>query len=140
MLFFDYLCGMIYNMKILVCVFVVLLLTLTGCNTGRAGKGVELCRTDSNEEVLQCDSPVYHTCFGDINTDSLEVGLWDADGSPCYVVRTAALDSIEKAPGVWGCIHGPVVYYYNPRKDVYYLQFPTNDEHGNAIINYNPDK
>ena len=83
---------------------------------------------------------VYNTYFGKFDVDTMLVSLNDNDGSACYVVHVSPIDSVEKAPGVWGYIPGPIIYYYNPSKDLYYVQFPTNDEHGNVITRFYPEE
>ena len=69
--------------------------------------------------VVACSQPhKYHTYFGDIDTDTIEVAFIDIkDGLPCYLVHVKDIDSIEKAPGVWGYLYGPLKYYYCPAKD-----------------------
>ena len=82
---------------------------------------------------------IHHTVFGDFIIDTMQVAMYDEEGSPCYVVHIAEKDSVEKAPGVWGYIDGPLIYYYNPAHRSYYVQFPTNDEHGNVVTSVFPD-
>ena len=80
---------------------------------------------------------VYHTYYGDIDTDTMEAKLID-DNSPCYIVYTTEKDSVEKAPGIWGYIYGPIIVYYNPSKNVYYKKFHSNDENGHVIVDFSP--
>jgi hypothetical protein len=81
---------------------------------------------------------IYHTFYGDIDIDTMEIALFDLkDSLPCYLVHSSDLDSVEKVPGVWGYIYGPLFYYYCPQKDIYYYTFPDNQ--GNYIFRvYNP--
>ncbi len=70
---------------------------------------------------------VFHTYYGDIDIDTMEIALYDLkDSLPCYIVKISNLDSIEKAPGIWGYIKGPLYYYYCPDKNTYYTSFPDN--------------
>lgn len=72
---------------------------------------------------------VFHTYFGDIDIDTMEVALYDfKDSLPCYLVKISSVDSVEKAPGVWGYIYGPLKYYYCPQKNTYYHTFPDNQD------------
>ena len=82
---------------------------------------------------------IYHTYYGDINIDTMNVAFLEENGFPCYEVYTTDRDSVEKAPGVWGYIEGPVHYYYCPEKDTYFHQFRSNDEHGNCIVKHFPN-
>ena len=96
----------------------------------------------------QKTSHIYSTYFGDIDTDTMKVAFYDLkDSLPCYMVHVADIDSIEKGPGVWGYIYGPLKYYYCPDKNIYFLTFP--DNHGDGILRgydpftneyYNPDE
>ena len=81
---------------------------------------------------------VFHTYFGDIDIDTMEVAMYDIkDSLPCYLVKIRSIDSVEKAPGVWGYIYGPLKYYYCPQKNTYYHTFPDNQ--GYSIIRgYDP--
>ncbi len=81
---------------------------------------------------------VYHTYYGDIDTDTMEVDFFDIkDSLPCYLIRTIEYDSTEVIPGEWRYIEGPVEFYYCPNKNTYYYSFPDNE--GNRILNaYDP--
>ena len=83
-------------------------------------------------------SSVYHTYFGDIDIDTMEIAFYDLkDSLPCYLVHVADIDSVEKGPGVWGYIYGPLKYYYCPKKNTYFHTFP--DNHGDDILRgYDP--
>lgn len=73
---------------------------------------------------------VVHTHFGDFDLDTMEVAFYDMkDSLPCYLVLQKDIDSIEKAPGEWGYIYGPLKYYYCPQKNTYYHSFPDNQGH-----------
>ena len=89
-------------------------------------------------EITACRQHIYHTYYGEIDIDTMEVALYDLkDNLPCYLVYVSELDSAEKAPGVWGYIYGPLKYYYCPAKDTYYYTFPDNQ--GNAVLRgYDP--
>jgi len=90
---------------------------------------------------------VYHTYYGDIDIDTMEVAFYDIkDSLPCYLIRTLEYDSVEIVPGEWGIIKGPVELFYCPDKITYYYSFPDNQ--GNRILNaynyitkefYNPE-
>lgn len=82
---------------------------------------------------------IYHTYYGDIDIDTVDVAFFTGDSLPCYKVYTAERDSVEKAPGVWGYIEGPISYFYCPDKDIYFYQFRSNDEHGNCIVRHYPN-
>ena len=88
--------------------------------------------------LIGCRQHIYHTYYGDIDTDTMGIAMFDIkDGLPCYLVHIKDIDSVEKAPGVWGYIYGPLKYFYCPKKDVYYYTFP--DNHGNGILRgYDP--
>lgn len=85
-----------------------------------------------------CRKHVYHTYYGDIDIDTMEVMSYDFDDSPCYVVKVIDSLTVEKTGGYAG--HGSIFIYYNPHKNIYNEQFPANDEHGNAVIEFNPHK
>ena len=89
-------------------------------------------------EFTACRQHVYHTYYGDIDIDTMEVALIEIkDNQPCYRVFSKDIDSVEKALGVWGYIYGPLKYYYCPAKDTYYRTFPDNQ--GNAVLRgYDP--
>lgn len=88
--------------------------------------------------VIGCRRHIYHTYYGDIDIDTMTVIFYDLkDSLPCYQVGTSELDSIEKVPGIWGYIYGPIRYYYCPQKDVYYYTFPDNQGNSN-LRGYNP--
>ena len=106
-------------MKKLVLVFTALVL-LIGCS-------------QKSQEDQTVPSSVYHTYFGDIDIDTMEIAFYDLkDSLPCYLVHVADLDSVEKGPGVWGYIYGPIRNYYCPEKNIYFYSFP--DNHGNEIL------
>ena len=81
---------------------------------------------------------VYHTYYGDIDTDTMEVAFYDIkDSLPCYLVKTAPCDSVEILLGMWKLIEGPIKFFYCPTKNTYYYSFPDNE--GNRILNaYDP--
>lgn len=81
---------------------------------------------------------VFHTYYGDIDTDTMEIAFFDLkDSLPCYLVHEMEMDSVEKSPGVWGYIYGPLRFYYCPQKDAYYHTFPDNQ--GNHVLRgYDP--
>lgn len=81
---------------------------------------------------------VFHTYYGDIDIDTMKVTLTDLDGSLCYAVNYIPSDSVEKLGGFVG--HGSIVYYYNPQKNCYYMEYPTHDELGNAVIECDPSE
>ena len=83
-------------------------------------------------------SSVYHTYFGDIDIDTMEIAFYDLkDSLPCYLVHVADIDSVEKVPGEWGYIYGPIRNYYCPEKNIYFYSFP--DNHGDEILRgYDP--
>ncbi len=95
-----------------------------------------------------CKEHKFHTYYGDIDTDTMEIAFYDLkDHFPCYLVHVSDLDSVEKGPGVWGYIYGPLKYYYCPEKNIYFHSFP--DNHGDDILRgfdpytneyYNPDE
>ena len=77
--------------------------------------------------MASCRQHVYHTFYGEIDIDTMKVAFYDIkDSLPCYLVHVSDLDSVEKSPGVWGYIYGPLKYYYCPAKDTYYHTFPDN--------------
>lgn len=90
--------------------------------------------------MVGCREHVYHTYYGDIDIDTMEVAFYEIkDSLPCYLVHVSDLDSVEKSPRVWGYIYGPLKYYYCPAKDTYYHTFPDNQ--GNAVLRgYDPYK
>lgn len=77
--------------------------------------------------LVGCRKHIYDTCYGRIDTDTIEVSLFDADGSCCYQIHEVNDSNYcEKV-------------YYNPRKDKYFKGFPDNI--GREIITeYNPYK
>lgn len=85
-----------------------------------------------------CRKHIYHTYYGDIDIDTMQINSYDFDDSPCYIVKTIDSLTVEEAEGYVG--HGAIIIYFNPYKKTYYKQFPTNDEHGNVIVDFNPYK
>lgn len=85
-----------------------------------------------------CREHVYHTYYRYIDIDTMDIAFYDfKDSLPCYLVHVSDLDSVEKSPGVWGYIYGPLKYYYCPAKDTYYQTFPDNQ--GREVVKgYNP--
>ena len=77
---------------------------------------------------------VYHTYYKDIDIDTMEVAIRDEDDNPFYVVK---MDKECRYDGIRMYVDSTVVYY-SPKLDKYVLQFPTNDEHGNAVVDYDP--
>lgn len=65
---------------------------------------------------------VYKTYYGYIDVDTIEKTLEDLDGSMCYVVHTEGQDTI----------------YYNPTSDTYKIKFPSHDEYGNVVVDFEP--
>jgi len=48
-----------------------------------------------------CREHVYHTYYGDIDIDTMDIAFYDfKDSLPCYLVHVSDLDSVEKSPGV----------------------------------------
>lgn len=77
---------------------------------------------------------VYSTRYGTVDIDTVQTIMYDSQRNKCYKVWEQDKDSIEKAPGEWGYIDGPIIYYYCPSTGKYYCQFPTNDEYGNSVV------
>lgn len=84
-----------------------------------------------------CRKHVYHTYYGDIDIDTMEVYAYDLDSTPCYAVKIYDSLTVEKTKLYVG--HGPVVICFNPKKNVYYKQFPSHDEHGNVVVKLDPE-
>lgn len=81
---------------------------------------------------------VFHTYYKDIDTDTMEVMMWDTDSTPCYKVHFIDSTVVEKTKGYVG--HGPIIVFFNPSKNMYYRQFPANNAWGNAIMEFDPYK
>jgi uncharacterized protein YxeA len=71
----------------------------------------------------------YHTYYGDIDTDTMTVAMYDSDSTYCYQVSEVIKDS-------FGMEYVEYVYF-NPQKGIYYLGFPDNTGR-EVIVNYNP--
>lgn len=68
-----------------------------------------------------CRRHVYHTYYGDIDIDTMQACPWDKEGS-VYKIHVIQKDTI----------------YFKPFDKTYYKVFPTNDEHGNCVVQWNP--
>lgn len=68
-----------------------------------------------------CRKHVYHTYYGDIDIDTIEAHPWDEEG-PVYKINVIERDTI----------------YYKPFDKTYYKVFPSNDEHGNCVVQWDP--
>ncbi|MBQ7429405.1 MAG: hypothetical protein IJV29_07025 [Butyrivibrio sp.] len=66
---------------------------------------------------------VFHTYYGDIDIDTMEVAGQDVDNHDCYVVNRKGKDTI---------------YYYIPDKNTYFVQIPSCNEYGNVTIDFDP--
>ena len=94
-------------MKKIIPIIAIVLLTMTGCR-----------------------EHVYHTYYGDIDIDTMEVA-YTRDGFDWYLVRSAEKDSFNWN-GEWKYIYGPIKDYYCPANNLYEETFPDNQ--GNTII------
>lgn len=74
---------------------------------------------------------VFHTYYGDIDIDTMEVGMWDEDDNECYEVYYSDKDSF-KMLGEWKYISGPIRKYYCPKNDTYFDTWPDNQ--GRIIV------
>ena len=70
------------------------------------------------------EKKTFQTYYGEINIDTMCVGMYYEDHSKCYIVHTENKDT----------------FYYNPKNNIYIHQFPTNDQWGNAVVIYDPYK
>lgn len=96
-------------MRKLVIVFLVML--VVGCGN----------RKDASQSNKQ--QHVFHTYYGDIDIDTMEVAGQDIDNYNCYIVNRKGKDTI--------C-------YYIPSKNTYFIQIPSCNEYGNVTIDYDP--
>lgn len=59
--------------------------------------------------MASCRQKVYHTFYGEIDIDTMEVAFYDIkDSLPCYLVHVSDLDSLEESPSVWVYSYGPL--------------------------------
>ena len=65
---------------------------------------------------------VYHTIYGKVNIDTINVKWPDDDRNYCYRIKVTGDDTI----------------YFKPYDKTYYIAFPTQDEHPNAVVQWNP--
>lgn len=79
---------------------------------------------------------IYHTYYGDIDIDTMEV-FTDEDGTLYYAVHTTMLDSLQAAAmgldSVW------LVDYYIPSQNKYFMMANGSDGGGSPKVYYNPE-
>ena len=81
--------------------------------------------------IIGCSKQyVYHTYYGDIDIDTMEVA-YTIDGFDWYLVRSVEKDSFNWN-GEWKYIYGPIKDYYCPVNNLYEETFPDNQ--GNTIV------
>lgn len=75
--------------------------------------------------VMGCRKHVYNTYYGKMNIDTL-VHLDEVDSNNIHCIGYVVAQ------------RGDTTITYNPIYKRYYFIFPTNDEHGNAVLLYDP--
>lgn len=95
--------------KILTVIAVVIL--MVGCNKKPVQKNLR--------------KHIYYTYVGLVDLDSIKNTdtFIDTDSNLCYKLTVIGKDTV----------------YFKPYDRTYYMVFPTHDEHGNCIVQWNPD-
>lgn len=65
---------------------------------------------------------VYKTIYGKVDIDTIDVKIPDFDKNYTYKIKVIGEDTI----------------YFKPYDKTYYVVFPTNDEHGNCVVKWDP--
>lgn len=111
-------------MKKLIYLFIGLLL-LTSCNS-------ETSKTPQNSGRQH----IFHTYYGDIDIDTMEVVMMDS-GVPCYMVKY-----IEKDSFIWDgtvkYLPSPVQILYAPLKDKYFKLAPEYGTGQWSVYDFDP--
>lgn len=68
------------------------------------------------------NSHVFKTIYGKVDIDTINVKWPDDDSNYCYKIKVIGDDTI----------------YFKPYDKTYYIAFPTQDEHPNAVVKWDP--
>lgn len=85
--------------------------------------------------LVGCRQHVYHTYYGDIDTDTMPA-ICDYDNTLYYTLKITELDSIETS--VMGIDSMVEIIFYNPSNDSYFFQLVGNDGGSSNRQYFNP--
>lgn len=86
--------------------------------------------------IVGCREHVYHTYYGDIDTDTMPA-IHDLDSSLYYTLKITELDSAQSAAmGLEGVVE---IIFYSPSKNSYFFQLFGSDGGSSQRFYFNPD-